>query len=79
MAKPTKVTLFKSEKPRAETLMDKTTRAAMEIVDDETEQRHLKTERLRKARLEREASGKRDAAKTAAKSSGKTSRAKTPK
>jgi len=57
MAKPTKVTLFKDKAPRAETLMDKITRAAMEIVDDEAEQRRLKTKRLRKARQEREASG----------------------
>ncbi|CUH65507.1 hypothetical protein TG4357_01903 [Thalassovita gelatinovora] len=56
MAKITKDTLFKAEKPRAETLIDKTTRAAWEILDDEAEKRETKTARLRKARLEREAS-----------------------
>jgi hypothetical protein len=54
MAKPTKISLFKDVGPRAETLMDKISRAAKEIVDDENEQRELKTARLRKARLERE-------------------------
>lgn len=75
MAKPTRVTLFKTEAPRAETLMDKITRAAMEIVDDETEQRQLKTERLRNARLEREASGKDETTKAAAKGPDHTPRA----
>lgn len=70
MAKQTKITLFKAEPPRAETLMDKITRAAMEIVDDETEQRQIKTDRLRKARLEREASGKDKTTKASAKSTG---------
>ena len=55
MAKLTKTTLFKDSKPRAETLMDKVTRVAREIIDDETEERQRKTDRLRKARLEREA------------------------
>jgi hypothetical protein len=55
MAKLTKHSLFKEDKPRAETLIDRTTRAAREIVEDEAEQRDLKTARLRKARLEREA------------------------
>jgi hypothetical protein len=36
--------------------MDKTTRAAREILDGEMERRQVKTARLRKARLEREAS-----------------------
>lgn len=36
--------------------MDKTTRAAREILDGEMEHRQVKTARLRKARLEREAS-----------------------
>lgn len=55
MAKLTKNTLFKTDKPRAETLIDRTTRAAREILEGEAEQRELKTARLRKARLEREA------------------------
>lgn len=55
MAKPTKDTLFKQPATRAETVLDKTTRAAREIIDDEMEARATKTMRLRKARLEREA------------------------
>jgi len=72
MAKPTKITLFKDPKPKAETLMDKTTRAAREILDDENERREVKTARLRKARLEREASTPEPAPKP----EKKTSRAK---
>jgi hypothetical protein len=55
MAKPTMNTIFKATPPRAETLIDKTTRAAREILDEETAQHEAKTARLRKARLEREA------------------------
>ncbi|SFM25066.1 hypothetical protein [Shimia aestuarii] len=55
MTKLTKTTLFKPTPPRAETLMDKTTRIVRGILDDEAEQRENKTARLRKARLEREA------------------------
>ena len=51
-----KTTAFKTNKPRADTPMEKTTRAVKEIVDGETEQREVKTARLRKARLKREAS-----------------------
>jgi len=54
MAKLTKTSLFKTI-PRSETPMDKTTRAAQEILDEEKKDRQYKTERLRKARLEREA------------------------
>ena len=56
MPKHTKESLFKATRPRAETAMDKTTRIAREMIDDEQEKRSLKTSRLRKARLEREAS-----------------------
>lgn len=55
MAKPTKNTLFKAYPPRAETLMDKTTRAAREILEEQSTLLEAKTARLRKARLEREA------------------------
>jgi len=79
MAKHTKVTLFKTEPRHAETLMDKISRAAMEIVDDETEQRELKTKRLRIARLEREASGADKGPEAPAKGARKTPRAKTVK
>ncbi len=53
MTKPSKTDVFKDPKPK-ETVMDKTTRAAWEILDEETERREVKTARLRKARLERE-------------------------
>ncbi|NNE80377.1 MAG: hypothetical protein HKN18_08910 [Silicimonas sp.] len=54
MAKLTKTTLFKASTSRSETLLDKTTRAVKLILDEETELRKTKTERLRKARLELE-------------------------
>ncbi|WP_323786441.1 hypothetical protein [Thalassovita sp.] len=73
MAKLTKANLFKAEKPRAETLIDKTTRAAWEILDDESEKRETKTARLRKARLEREASTVSKAPKATAKGTAKKS------
>ncbi len=56
MKKLTKSSIFKPSSPRAETPIDKTTRAAREILDGEMETRQIKTSRLRKARLEREAS-----------------------
>lgn len=56
MTKLTKSSIFKQSAPRAETPMDKTTRAAREFLDKEMEHRQVKTARLRKARLEREAS-----------------------
>jgi hypothetical protein len=46
----TKSTVFETSASRAETPMDKTTRAAREILDAETEHREAKTARLRKAR-----------------------------
>lgn len=54
MATLTGTTLFKTPEPRPETPIDKTTRAAAEIIDGETKRRENKTARLRKARLERE-------------------------
>lgn len=63
MAKLTADKLFKIAPPRAETLMDKTTRAVRAILDEQTEKREVKTERLRKARLAREASTKAEAPK----------------
>ena len=56
MVKLTKSNVFTTPKPRAETLMDKTTRAVRGITEGEAENRAIKTARLRKARLEREAS-----------------------
>lgn len=72
MAKLTKHSLFKEGKPRAETLIDRTTRAAREIVEDELEQRELKTARLRKARLEREANTPAKAPEAKSKGARKT-------
>ncbi|WP_288940146.1 hypothetical protein [uncultured Roseovarius sp.] len=76
MAKLTKHSLFKEDKPRAETLIDRTTRAAREIVEDEAEQRELKTSLLRKARLEREANTPAKASEIKTKGARKTSKAK---
>ena len=67
MAKLTKDNMFKKTATKAETLLDKTTRAAREILDDEAEKRATKTARLRQARKEREA------ATPAAPKSGKAS------
>lgn len=47
--------MFKTRASGPETLMDRISRAAREIVSDESDQRADKTARLRKARLEREA------------------------
>ena len=76
MAKFATTTLFKTSTPRAETLMDKITRAATEILYEETEQHRIKTERLRKARLEREAGTLAEAPKATSNGAGKKPRAK---
>lgn len=55
MAKLNKTTLFKDVPPRAETVMDKTTRVVKDILETEAQKREAKTQRLRKTRLEREA------------------------
>ena len=55
MAKLTKTNIFPTSKLRAETPMDKTTRAVKEIIEGDTENREIKTARLRKARLQSEA------------------------
>lgn len=54
MAKLTKTSVFKAQVPKAETQMDKTTRVVRKMVDEEAEQRLVKINRLRNARLERE-------------------------
>jgi hypothetical protein len=64
MAKLTMTKLFNTSKPRAETAIDKTTRAAREILDEEMQRRQVRTSRLRKARLEREAGTPNDAIAT---------------
>ncbi|MEL0439004.1 hypothetical protein [Phycobacter sp. K97] len=52
MQKLTIKDLEKAGVPPKETAMDKTTRAAREILEDESEIRRRKTERLRRARLQ---------------------------
>ena len=79
MAKFATTTLFKTSAPRAETPMDKITRAATKILYEETEQRRIKTERLRKARLEREAGLPGEAPKATSNGAGKKSRTKAAK
>jgi len=54
MTKFPTTTLFRPAIPRADAPMDKTTRAARDILDDEVEMRLAKTGRRRKAGLERE-------------------------
>jgi len=76
MAKLSKHLLFNADKPSAETLIDRTTRAAREIVEDEAAQRELKTARLRKARLEREANTAHGAPKATSKEARKKSQSK---
>ncbi|WP_299695198.1 hypothetical protein [uncultured Tateyamaria sp.] len=55
MAKLTKKSVFKAQIPNAETPLDKTTRIVRKMVEEEAEQRQVKNDRLRNARLEREA------------------------
>ncbi|MCK0150673.1 hypothetical protein MWU54_11605 [Marivita sp. S6314] len=55
MAKLTKTSVFKAQGPKVETPMDKTTRIVRKMVEEEAEQRQAKNDRLRNARLEREA------------------------
>ncbi len=55
MAKLTKTSVFKAQGPKVETQMDKTTRVVRKMADEEAEQRQVKMDRLRNARLEREA------------------------
>ncbi|GAA6209136.1 hypothetical protein NBRC116601_24290 [Cognatishimia sp. WU-CL00825] len=55
MTKLTKTSAFKARIPKSETPMDKTTRIVRKMVEEEAEQRQAKNDRLRIARLEREA------------------------
>lgn len=71
MTKLTKTTVFKTLKPRNETPMDKTTRAVRVILEGEAEKSQVKTARLRKARLESEASTPVEANGTRSKATGK--------
>ncbi|WP_380055510.1 hypothetical protein ACFE33_00565 [Falsihalocynthiibacter sp. SS001] len=56
MVKPPEKSMFKAYKAKPETILDKTTRVVRKMVDEEAEIRQAKITRLRKARLEREAS-----------------------
>ncbi len=64
MAKLTKTSIFKSYDTKPETPLDKTTRVARKMVDDDAEQRQAKITRLRNARLEREANTPRETTAT---------------
>lgn len=55
LAKLTKTSVFKAQGSKAETPLDKTTRIVRKMVAEEAEQRQAKNDRLRNARLEREA------------------------
>ena len=55
LAKLTKTSVFKAQGSKAETPLDKTTRVVRKMVEEEAEQRQTKMNRLRNARLEREA------------------------
>lgn len=54
MAKGFTSVLPKAQVPAAETALDKTTRLAREILDEEAHQRELKTARIRQFRLDSE-------------------------
>jgi len=55
MAKISTDAVFKTKPAKSETTMDKTSRIVKTMIDDEAEKRQAKNDRLRKARLEREA------------------------
>jgi hypothetical protein len=55
LAKLTKTSVFNAQGAKVETPMDKTTRIVRKMVDEEAEKRQVKMDRLRNARLEREA------------------------
>ncbi len=76
MSKPSQPLPFSGAKPRAETAMDKTTRAANEIIEEQNATKDRKTAQLREARLERDAQVKRDAAASKPKAPRKASATK---
>ncbi|WP_173931645.1 hypothetical protein [Chelativorans sp. Marseille-P2723] len=71
----TKDTLFKPKGTSAETKADATDRAFRAIVEDETRRRDAKTERLRQARLEKEAQEAAEAAAEKPKTKGRKTKA----
>lgn len=60
MAKLTKNKISNADNLRAETAIDRSTRISRQILEDEAELLELKTARLRKARLEKEAGSSRN-------------------
>lgn len=74
MEKLTRTSVFKVQPPKAETSMDKTTRIVRKMVEEETEQRQSKNDRLRSARLEREANTPAKTARGRKTSSSKTAK-----
>ncbi|WP_299928508.1 hypothetical protein [uncultured Pelagimonas sp.] len=54
MAKLKKTSVFRAQSPKIETAMEKTTRIARKMVEEEAEQRKTKNDFLRNARLERD-------------------------
>ena len=76
MVKLNKTTSFKSYDSKPETQMDKTTRIVREMMEADAEQRKAKRDRLRTARLEREA---HTPPETSPKAKRKTGAAKTAK
>lgn len=59
MSKPNADALNFPGLQRKETAMDRTTRAAREIIEDETELRRIKNERLKQSRLQNESQDKK--------------------
>ena len=74
--KLTKETAFKAQPPRSETAMEKTSRIVRGMIDDEAEKRQIKMQRLRTARLEREANTPDEPVKTPATKARKKTPAK---
>lgn len=66
MAKQTKISLFKEQDFKPETSLEKTTRIARKMVEDEAEQRQYQIDRLRTARLEKEANASLETSEAAA-------------
>lgn len=78
VTKYTESIFFKPPAPRTETPMDKTTRIVREIQKEEMTNADIKTARLRKARLEREANAAVEATAAANDTKRKKSRASKP-
>lgn len=79
MPKPSTPRALAGAPTRSETMMEKTTRAAWDIIDDETAKRDRKTEQLREARLARAAETTVDPEAPIAKTARKITKAKPDK